>query len=74
MRPVPLLPTIKVGLFEQGGGWVFIVTRDNFYSDAIASGKRKSLAAAMDAAKEVAPDGHPLVFSRLDNLSYDWII
>jgi hypothetical protein len=74
MRDVRQRQIIKVGLFEQSGGWVFVVTDKEFYEIPLASGKRKTLALAMDAARAAAPRDRPIVFSRIDNLSDDWIM
>ena len=73
MSRVRLPQTIKIGLFEQGGGWIFIVSRDNFHGDSLASGKRNTLESAMDAARASVPKGHPIVFTRLDNI-HDWTL
>lgn len=71
MKDARRLRTINVGLFEQTGGWVFVVTDKDFYSTPIASGKRKTLALAMEAGKQAAA-GYPVTFSRIDNVIYDW--
>lgn len=65
MKDVRRLQIIKIGLFEQTGGWVFVVTDRDFYSTPIASGKRKTLALAMEAGRAAAPSGAPIVFTRI---------
>ena len=69
-----LRTTIKIGLFEQNGGWVFIGIPENgtFYDEPLFSGKRRSLEDAMSTAKKLAGPDKGLVYSRLDKTINDW--
>ena len=64
------IATIKLGLFEQNNGWVFVAVpfTGHFYDEPLFSGKRKSLADAIDAAKVLAGE-QIMVYCRLDNVS-----
>lgn len=73
MIPVHSRITIDVGLFKQKGGWVFIGVSHGagFYAPPLFSGKRKTLALAIEAAKAASrgldPPGECMVYCRLDN-------
>ena len=71
MIPVHSAYTIKLGLFQQRGGWVFIGTTGTFYDQPLFSGKRRTLYDAIEAAKGLAPADSFIVYSMLDNKN-DW--
>jgi hypothetical protein len=66
--PVHSQYTINLGLFYQNGGYVFVAVPlgKGFYGDVLFSGKRKTVAQAIAAAKALAPDGARMVYSRLE--------
>jgi hypothetical protein len=55
---------IDVAIFEQRGGWVFVGVNHNngFYNNILFSGKRKTLALAMSASRELAGEQTELVY------------
>lgn len=55
---------IDVAVFEQRGGWVFLVTEhgNGFYNNILFSGKRRSLELAMSAVKEWAGNETDFVY------------
>lgn len=66
--------TIDVGLLQQNNGWIFVGVKsgDTFHQEPIFSGKRKTLAQAIDAAKALAPKGASMVYSRLEANINEW--
>jgi len=64
MIPATSHRIIDVAVFEQRGGWVFVGVRqgNGFYNNVLFSGKRKTLALAMSASKELAGDQAELVY------------